>query len=103
MNDFNNRISAQRDVLELINCHFVSGEQLFGLSKKAIDRWCTENNFPQGSNLHKLLIAIADVLFFLANKSQEQVTHEYQEISTRYGILVEKIRCELNSQAIVRE
>jgi hypothetical protein len=37
--EFNNRIAAQRAILRVINREARSGEQLFGLSSKAIDRW----------------------------------------------------------------
>lgn len=98
MNDFNNRISAQRLVLQLVNSQLPNAEELFGLSRKSIDRWKTSNKIRDDSKILELLLEAADTLFFLANKSQEQVTDEYKLISNKYAEIVEKIETELSKK-----
>ena len=63
MTEFNNRIAAQRDILVAVNS-VPWREELFGLSK----------------------------LFFLANKSQEQVTSEYKLLSLEVADLMSRIK-----------
>jgi hypothetical protein len=74
--EFNNRIAAQRAILRVVNQARRDKEQLFGLSSKAIDRWISVNKIDQGSRVAKLLKEISGNLFFLANKSQEQISDE---------------------------
>lgn len=77
MTEFNNRIAAQRDILAAVN-RASWREELFGMSSGALDRWIRCNNVDANSNLARLLVEAASKLFFLANKSQEQVTDEYK-------------------------
>ena len=69
MSEFNNRISAQREILIVVN---TGGwrEELFGLSSGAIDRWININKLEAESALVELIRQAANKLFFLANKSQ---------------------------------
>ena len=90
MSEFNNRISAQRDILSVVN----SGqwaEELFGLSSGAIDRWVNANNLGKTTELVILINEAAEKLFFLSNKSQEQVTEEYKHLSAEVAELTRKI------------
>ncbi|CAM3052894.1 hypothetical protein [Pseudomonas plecoglossicida] len=80
MREFNNRIDAQREILNLVNKRGWS-EELFGLSSGAIDRWVRVNGIDRSSDLSRLVYESASKLFFLANKSQEQVTDEYRLLS----------------------
>lgn len=79
--EFNNRIDAQREILRLVNSRSWD-EELFGLSSGAIDRWVRVNGIDRSSALCQSLYESAAKLFFLANKSQEQVTEEYQLLSS---------------------
>jgi len=80
MNEFNNRIDAQRQVLRVVNAHqFV--EELLGLSRKAIERWLDVNRVKPSEDVATLLFDISSKLFFLSCKSQEQVTEEYGLLS----------------------
>lgn len=91
MSEFNNRIAAQRDVLLGVN----SGawqEELFGLSSGAIDRWVAANRLEPTSDLVALVRQVADKLFFLSNKSQEQITEDYKLLSREVSTLAERIR-----------
>ncbi|MNC67052.1 hypothetical protein D3C75_1175140 [compost metagenome] len=54
---------------------------MFGLSSGAIDRWVRVNGIDSSSDLSRLVYESASKLFFLANKSQEQVTDEYRLLS----------------------
>lgn len=77
MSEFSNRIDAQRAVLACTNGIRWTGEPLFGLSSKAIERWRTSNQLAASHGLYLLIREVAAALFFLGNLSQEQVTDEY--------------------------
>ena len=68
MDEFNNRMDAQRDILEVINRQGNYTEELCGLSKSAIDRWIYSNYLNPMDEICKILFQIAHKLFFLANK-----------------------------------
>jgi len=63
MNEFNDRIEAQRGILRLINRHAWAKEELFGLSTKAIERWISANRIDPESELVQLIIAASSKLF----------------------------------------
>ncbi len=92
MSEFNNRVAAQRDILRVVNGR-IWREELFGLASGAIDRWRNANQLDEGSELLILIRRAADKLFFLANKSQEQITEEYRHLSDEVSKLIEQIRC----------
>jgi hypothetical protein len=98
--EFNNRIAAQRAILRVINRKPWSGEQLFGLSSKAIDRWVSANRFEPSSRLVKLIRDVSAKLFFLANKSQEQVSDEYIAVRVEIAAACDAIRIELEGTAV---
>jgi hypothetical protein len=95
MNDFNNRIDAQRNILQMVNTHNWGAEELSGLSSKAIERWMLVNQIDSCSRLAELVQAAGRALFFLANKSQEQVTGEYEDNSKKVSDLIVKIAKEM--------
>jgi len=76
--EFNNRIAAQRSILKVVNGHRNDKEELIGLSSKAIDRWVSTNTLDSNSNIVQLVRELSGKLFFLANKSQEQISPEYK-------------------------
>lgn len=94
MTEFNNRIAAQREILLAVNSTRWR-EELYGMSSGALDRWVRANSLDQSSRLVSLLLEAAGKLFFLANKSQEQVTAEYRLRSSEVSGLTEEIRREL--------
>ena len=94
MHEFNNRIQAQRHVLQIVNSRAWK-EELCGMSSKAIDRWASANKIEARCRLVILLRTVADELFFLANKSQEQITDEYRDRSRRVASLGADIEVEL--------
>ncbi|MEG0921363.1 MAG: hypothetical protein RSG22_08135, partial [Comamonas sp.] len=57
--------------------------------------WVRVNSLDRSSRLVNLLLEAAGKLFFLANKSQEQITAEYQLRSDEVSGLTEKIRIEV--------
>jgi len=92
MSEFNNRIDAQRKIIRLVNCSRDLQEELFGLSGGAIQRWARVNRLDEHDPLMVLLEEAAAKLFFLSNKSQEQVTDEYKSLSDEVARLTERIR-----------
>lgn len=90
MTEFNNRISAQRKILIIINKE-IWVEELFGLSKGAIDRWVNTNGLQSNLDLVELLREAANKLFFLSNKSQEQITEDYRTLSNEVFEITKKI------------
>ena len=81
MSEFNNRISAQRDALKIVNGSGLFLEPLMSLTEKAIERWFRSNNLDTYDPIITLLKSMSGTLFFLANKSQEQVTEDYKVLS----------------------
>jgi hypothetical protein len=94
MTEFNNRIAAQRDILLLINSASWK-EELYGLSSAAIERWINENKIEKEGELIQLIKDAAGKLFFLSNKSQEQITDEYKELSKEVQSLTKRIKHEV--------
>ena len=94
MNEFKNRMAAQRQILELVN-RKQRGEELFGLSSKAIERWVAVNAIDSNSNLVELIKIASGKLFFLANKSQEQISEDYQSTSREIAGVTNAIGVEL--------
>lgn len=91
MSEFQNRIDAQRCILSLVNRGRWE-EELFGLSKGAIDRWVLANKLDPSTALVLAICQSAEKLFFLGNKSQEQVTDEYKLLSKEVSELTRRIR-----------
>lgn len=95
MNEFNSRISAQRQVLREVNKHVLIEEPLMSLSKQAIERWHVTNNIDKGDPLVHCLFEISKKLFFLANKSQEQITEDYRLLQKGVLELTQNMKQEL--------
>ncbi|MEG3617286.1 hypothetical protein V5T82_02350 [Magnetovibrio sp. PR-2] len=96
MTEFANRIDTQRDILKSVNSFDWENEPLMSLTQKSIDRWSSANGMNSETALVKLLVATSKKLFFLANKSQEQITQEYEELSLEVTELHEQISSEIN-------
>lgn len=99
MSEFNNRIDAQRKILGMVNSQ-AWAEELFGLSSGALNRWSDTNGVASSSPLRVALDEVADKLFFLANKSQEQVTEEYKLLEAEVDEMTAAIRELLDSLEI---
>lgn len=95
MNEFNNRIDAQRNILRIVNKHRWRSEELSGLSSNAIGRWMLANQIDATSRLAELIRSAGRALFFLANKSQEQVTDEYKHRSREVAAIANEIAIEI--------
>nr|ELR5132243.1 hypothetical protein [Providencia rettgeri] len=100
MSEFNNRIKAQRDVLKVVNGSGLFHEPLLSLTEKAIDRWSNNNNLSNTDHTIPLLKAMSDTLFFLANKSQEQVTEDYKILSKKVNDQLLELEIELKNRVI---
>lgn len=77
MDEFTDRMEAQRQVLDTVNHRRKLKEELCGLSQKAIERWLKANGMEPDGEPSRLLTRISGELFFLAHKSQEQISEEY--------------------------
>jgi hypothetical protein len=98
MNEFNNRITAQRKALKIVNGSELFFEPLLSLTEKAIDRWSNNNRIDNRNQLVILLKSISESLFFLANKSQEQVTEDYKILSEKVNNQLLKLKHELENR-----
>ena len=79
--EFNNRMAAQRKLLQSVNRTADWIEELAGISRDAIDRWARVNSVVAGDDIMRLLLAAAKQLQFLATKSQEQLSENYVELT----------------------
>ena len=95
MSEFNNRISAQRDALKIVNGSGVFVEPLLSLTEKAIDRWSRNNKVDAHNSIITLLKSMSGTLFFLANKSQEQITEDYKNLSDKVSIQLSDLELEM--------
>lgn len=78
MDEFVGRMATQRHILNLVNSKVLRVEPLFGLSASAISRWAQENGVPHASPVVSLLKRVSSELFFMATRSQEPVSSEYE-------------------------
>ena len=88
MDEFVGRMATQRHVLDIVNSKLELQEKLFGLSSSAIERWATTNRFEISSEVVRLLKRISSELFFMATRSQEPVSSEYE---LRRGKIIEAV------------
>lgn len=95
MNEFNSRVEAQRFILKSINSKDWAAEELAGLSSRAIDRWVSTNRIDPEARLVALVKECGAKLFFLANKSQDQISPEYEQVSEQLVSLRQHIESEL--------
>ncbi|AXU94606.1 hypothetical protein CI789_04750 [Erwinia persicina] len=100
MSEFSNRIKAQREALKVVNGSGLFSEPLLSLTEKAIDRWSNNNNLSNTDRSILLLKEMSGILFFLANKSQEQVTEDYKILSKRVSDQLSKLEIELKKKVI---
>jgi hypothetical protein len=94
MSEFNDRVAAQRAVLRVVN-RIQWKEPLFSLSSRAITRWVMENRLDPNLSMIQLITKVSSALFFLANRSQEQVTDEYRAKSAEVRRLTAMLEGEL--------
>lgn len=102
MSEFNNRITAQRNALEIVNGSGLFSEPLLSLTGKAIERWSRKNGIDTHDLLVVLLKTMSETLFFLANKSQEQVTDDYKALSVKVSNQLSELKIEMANKALQR-
>jgi hypothetical protein len=102
MSEFNNRITAQRNALKIVNGSELFFEPLLSLTEKAIDRWSRNNGIDARDLLVVLLKSLSGTLFFLANKSQEQVTEDYKVLSEKVDKQLSDLKLEMANKALQR-
>lgn len=88
MDEFVGRMATQRYVLDIVNSKIELQEKLFGLSSSAIERWAVTNRFDISSEVVRLLKSVSSELFFMATRSQEPVSSEYE---LRKGKIIEAV------------
>jgi hypothetical protein len=77
MNEFTNRVEAQRRLLKVVNGKQNQKEELFSLSDSAIQRWRSVNGIDPSSRVVALLKGASDRVFVMANHSEAAITEEY--------------------------
>lgn len=102
MSEFNNRIKAQRNALTIINGSLLFIEPLLSLTEKAIDRWSKVNGIDAQDLLVVSLKSMSGTLFFLANKSQEQMTEDYKALSDKVDNQLSALKLEVANKALQR-
>ncbi|MCC8381046.1 hypothetical protein ACP179_22815 [Xenorhabdus stockiae] len=96
MSEFRNRIESQREVVKIVNSFNLYKEPLFSLTAKSINRWVSVNTINPQAHHVDLITQTSRKLFFLANKSQEQITDDYQQLSKEITNLLDKINREMD-------
>ena len=91
MSEFVNRMAVQREVLRVVN-EYSWNEQLFGLSSAAIRRWAMMNEIAPISHEVELLEAAGEALNFLATRSQDQISSDYEEKANQVRVLTSRLR-----------
>lgn len=99
--EYNNRVQAQRAILKVINERVWESEPLLSLSRNGIGRWIRVNRVDAESRVVSLLLDAAAGLFFLANRSQDQISDEYFAKSEEIATLCQRIEGELAGWAQV--
>jgi hypothetical protein len=96
MSEFSNRVEAQRVVLRTIN-EASWKEELFGLSRGAIERWASSNGLSRDSKLVELSLKAAGELASLAAHSDSPIAAEYRFASLRLKDLTNELRTQLQT------
>lgn len=102
MSEFNDRMSVQRRIIQIVNKKKWGAESLFGLSGKAIERWLSVNMISPSAPISQLLNGASSKLFFLAAKSQEQISDDYRLLSSEVEGLIKEIESEVGSSRASR-
>ncbi|EGR2770784.1 hypothetical protein QRC92_001234 [Vibrio parahaemolyticus] len=97
MSEFRNRIESQREAVKIVNSFHLYEEPLFSLTEKSINRWVSINQIDPKAVHVNLVIQASKKLFFLANKSQEQVTEDYKKLSKDVEDLLIQISREMSA------
>ena len=75
-------------------------EALFGLSSKAIDRWIAVNRIDLNSMIVGMVKDVSAKLFFLANKSQDQVSEQYRLVRNEIITACDNIHDEIQKSVV---
>jgi hypothetical protein len=97
MEEFSSRVDAQRQLVQAVNSHNWSHEQLFALTEKAIQRWSAVNHIDPISPLMQLLRAASLQVFIMANHSDDPITGTYVLSRKRVQSIEAELRAELRN------
>lgn len=95
MDEFLNRVNAQKKVLRLVNQIQWTGEQLISLNEKTIKRWVKTNHLLDEDAIVKAVWSCSELLFTLATRSQEQISEEYQNNETAFRMTIKTLESEV--------
>lgn len=70
-NTFLNRVAAERRVLSVVNGRFSRVDQLTGLSRAAIAKWCASVGLERAVSIKPILLALAEKCQRLSDRSNE--------------------------------
>lgn len=70
-NTFLNRVSAERRVLSVVNGRFSRVDQLAGLSRAAIAKWCAGVGLERTVSIKPILLSLAEKCQRLSDRSNE--------------------------------
>lgn len=70
-NTFLNRVSAERRVLSVVNGRLSRTDQLTGLSRAAIARWCASIGLERTISIKPILLSLAEKCQRLSDRSNE--------------------------------
>ncbi|MEZ8820878.1 hypothetical protein AB4562_20505 [Vibrio sp. 10N.222.54.A1] len=99
MSEFKNRIESQRDAVKIVNSFNLYKEPLFSLTEKSIIRWTSANLIDPKAKHVDLIMQASKKLFFLANKSQEQITEDYKKLPKDVELIFTEINKEMKRLA----
>ena len=91
MGEFSSRIESQRQILKAVNSRPWAREQLFALSRSAIQRWASVNNIDTSSHLARLLSSASAQIFVMANHSEDQIAGAYALSKERVNAIAVRV------------
>lgn len=93
-NTFLNRVSAERRVLSVVNGRFSRADQLTGLSRAAIARWCANVGLERTVSIKPLLLSLSEKCQRLSDRSNET----FLQIEQHAGASIERQLVELEGE-----
>ena len=92
MEEFSSLVEVQRHLVKAVNSHPWKQEQLFALTKKAIQRWSAVNGMNPESYLVQLLKSASSEVFVMANHRDDPIAGTYVLSRKRVGAIEADLR-----------
>lgn len=93
-NTFLNRVSAERRVLSVVNGRLSRVDQLTGLSRAAIAKWCASIGLERTISIKPILLALAEKCQRLSDRSNET----FHQIEQHAAASIERYLVELERE-----